>query len=521
MPNCCFNNSIKYSRSSSSYREFVQLANWIADRKVWANIHLISIFPSFLPLSVAIDWLTRTEYSTNQLSIPFTFRRWINDSGIAVAVWISTTIPTTRFQLRRCRLLLLGRNFICVPPEKSDSPPVLRPSDRNQLKAVEIEYFSIVQRQNQPLKQKPADVPNPSKRKPHLNFKQVDKDPADQPIRSPLGYWSLNILNPKSIWSFIRKSRSSSPLGGLINKKLWDCHSESTYTLQLLSYLPGPVLHSHGETIRDQSKCRSPRKWQLNSKLIAVTEHTKQLNDGWGSAGEKPKGIKWDCSVLFSRIGLSREFISTRHHLKILHQQRSRLLGNEKWRAAENKSHLRSILNLGETQTVTFSINLHPAVKETAANQWTDRTPPGAGDGELNKLTESLNPWISRVFAADRGCCCCQTHVLIFLKQDNSALILVRVPPSNDRPAAEMISKSPLVDLDKARQRIGQIREDPNLYYLTTYLSTSRSFGWTASRVSKNFVKFNLETYFSKSANLTDLCWVRTRATEWEGLLNK
>lgn len=74
-------------------------------------------------------------------------------------------------------------------------------------------------------------------------------------------------------------------------------------------------------------------------------------------------------TVLFSRIGLSREFISTRHHLKILHQQRSRLLGNEKWRAAENKSHLRSILNLGETQTVTFSINLHPAVKETAANQ--------------------------------------------------------------------------------------------------------------------------------------------------------
>lgn len=310
MPNCCFNNSIKYSRSSSSYREFVKLANWIADRKVWANIHLISIFPSFLPLSVVIDWLTRTEYSTNQLSIPFTFRRWINDSGIAVAVWISTTIPTTRFQLRRCRLLLLGRNFICVPPEKSDSPLVLRPSDRNQLKAVEIEYFSIVQRQNQPLKQKPADVPNPSKRKPHLNFKQVDKDPADQPIRSPLGYWSLNILNPKSIWSFIRKSRSSSPLGGLINKKLWDCHSESTYTLQLLSYLPGPVLHSHGETIRDQSKCRSPRKWQLNMKLIAVTEHTKQLNDGWGSAGEKPKGIKWDCSVLPNRF-ISRIYLNS------------------------------------------------------------------------------------------------------------------------------------------------------------------------------------------------------------------
>lgn len=151
---------------------------------------------------------------------------------------------------------------------------------------------------------------------------------------------------------FLTKIKKPIPLGGLINMNR-NCGIE----IQSLhpSYLPTIylVLYSHSETIRDQSTCRSPRKWQLNLKLIAAIRHPKSVTHKtikWrmGISWREAKGMNWDCSVLPNR-PISRIYLNSSSFKNSVaeQEQRSRLLGNEKWR--QKTKAIRSILNLGET----------------------------------------------------------------------------------------------------------------------------------------------------------------------------
>lgn len=125
VPNCA-SISIKYSRSSS---EFGQLN---CGFEKFEQIFISSPYHSPSPSqSVFRNWLIDTSlYSTNQLFIPFSFWRWINDSGIAVAVWISTTIPSTRFQLRRL-LLWAGILLACHCHQSRTLLPSIRQIEIN------------------------------------------------------------------------------------------------------------------------------------------------------------------------------------------------------------------------------------------------------------------------------------------------------------------------------------------------------------------------------------------------------